>query len=161
MLLTDVGDQMSWWQVSDVGDRFRMLVTDLIHWKNHQHNSHEKPILSRDMGPKNFFHCDFWKEQVEIHRTKPFKYWKIDKGKSSILYMSIPSHIPEIHNSHDRNRSGKFSFLIFSNFCCGDHCDKMHLVCSVGEFHFEFWQLPLYTHFYQVSNRKCRTLVQF
>ena len=22
----------------DVGDRFRMLVTDLIHWKNHQHN---------------------------------------------------------------------------------------------------------------------------
>ena len=24
--------------VTDVGDRFRMLVTDLIHWKNHQHN---------------------------------------------------------------------------------------------------------------------------
>ena len=41
-------------------------------------------------GSKKFFHCDFWKEQVEIHRTKPFKYWKIDKGKSSILYMSIP-----------------------------------------------------------------------
>ena len=29
---------MCWWQVWDVGDRFRMLVTDLIHWENHQHN---------------------------------------------------------------------------------------------------------------------------
>ena len=37
MLVTDVGDQMCWWQV-DVNDRFRMLVTDLIHWENHQHN---------------------------------------------------------------------------------------------------------------------------
>ena len=39
MLVTDVGDQMCWWQVWDVGDRFRMLVTDLIHWENHQHNA--------------------------------------------------------------------------------------------------------------------------
>ena len=38
MLVTDVGDQMCCWQVWDVGDRFRMLVTDLIHWENHQHN---------------------------------------------------------------------------------------------------------------------------
>ena len=98
---------------------------------------------------------------MNLDRTKPFKYWKIDKGKSSILYMSIPSHIPEIHNSHDRNRSGKFSFLIFSNFCCGDHCDKMHSVCSFGECHFEFGPLPFYIHFSQVSNRKCRTLVKF
>ena len=37
MLVTDVGDQTYWWQVSDVGDRFRILVTDLIHWENHQH----------------------------------------------------------------------------------------------------------------------------
>ena len=28
MLVTDVGDQMCWWQVWDIGDRFRMLVTD-------------------------------------------------------------------------------------------------------------------------------------
>ena len=38
MLMTDVGNQMYWWQVWDVGDRFRMLVTDLIHRENHQHN---------------------------------------------------------------------------------------------------------------------------
>ena len=38
MLVTDAGDRMCWWQVWDDGDRFRMLVTDLIHWKNHQHN---------------------------------------------------------------------------------------------------------------------------
>ena len=31
MLVTDVGDQMCWWQVWDVGDRFRMFVIDLIH----------------------------------------------------------------------------------------------------------------------------------
>ena len=31
MLVTDVGDQMCWWQVWDVGARFRMLMTDLIH----------------------------------------------------------------------------------------------------------------------------------
>ena len=31
MLVTDVGDQC-------VGDMFEMLVTDLIHWKYHQHN---------------------------------------------------------------------------------------------------------------------------
>ena len=38
MLVTDVGDQMCWLQVLDVGDRFRMLVIDLIHWEIHQHN---------------------------------------------------------------------------------------------------------------------------
>ena len=27
-----------WWLIQDVGDWFKMLVTDLIHWKNHQHN---------------------------------------------------------------------------------------------------------------------------
>ena len=32
MLVTDVGDQMCWWQVWDVGDRFRMLVTDSGCW---------------------------------------------------------------------------------------------------------------------------------
>ena len=30
-LVTDVGDQMCRWQVRDVDDRFKMLVTDLIH----------------------------------------------------------------------------------------------------------------------------------
>ena len=33
MLLSDVGDQMCWWQARDVGDRFKMFVTDFIHWK--------------------------------------------------------------------------------------------------------------------------------
>ena len=32
----DVGDQMCLWQVWDVGDRFRMLVIDLIHWSHQQ-----------------------------------------------------------------------------------------------------------------------------
>ena len=32
MLVTDVAGQMC------VDDKFEMLVTDLIHWKNHQHN---------------------------------------------------------------------------------------------------------------------------
>ena len=43
MLVTDVGDQMCWWQVWDVGDRFRMLLIDLIHWENHQHNEKKSP----------------------------------------------------------------------------------------------------------------------
>ena len=45
MLVTDVGDQMFWWQVWDVDDRFRMLVTDLIHWENHQHNGKINNIM--------------------------------------------------------------------------------------------------------------------
>ena len=48
MLVTDIGDQMCWWQVWDDGDRFRMLVTDLIHWENHQHN--EKSRQHNDSG---------------------------------------------------------------------------------------------------------------
>ena len=58
--------------------------------------SHENPILSRDMGPKIFFIAIFEKNRVEIHGTKPFKYWKIDKGKSSILYMSIPKYVERL-----------------------------------------------------------------
>ena len=38
MLLTDVGNQMCWWQVRDISDRFRMLMTDLIHRESHQHS---------------------------------------------------------------------------------------------------------------------------
>ena len=38
MLMTDVGYQMCCWQVWDVGDRFRMLVTDFIHCENYKHN---------------------------------------------------------------------------------------------------------------------------
>ena len=38
MMVTDVGDQRCWWQVWDVCDRFSVLVTDLIHSENRQHN---------------------------------------------------------------------------------------------------------------------------
>ena len=38
MLVTDVGDQMCWWQAWDVGYRFRIFVIDLKHWENRQHN---------------------------------------------------------------------------------------------------------------------------
>ena len=46
MLVTDVGDQICWWQVSDVGDRSWMLMTDLIHEENHQHKVANIMILS-------------------------------------------------------------------------------------------------------------------
>ena len=36
ILLTDIKDKMCWWQVSDVGDRFQMLVTDSNIKTNHQ-----------------------------------------------------------------------------------------------------------------------------
>ena len=62
MLVTDVGDQMCWWQFWDVGDRFGMLVIDLIHRKNHQHNekrrqhndsqiSHHHKVTNITMSP--------------------------------------------------------------------------------------------------------------
>ena len=55
----DVGDQMCWWQVWDVGDRFRMLVTDLFHWENHQHNekSHHHKITNITMSPTSLSPC--------------------------------------------------------------------------------------------------------
>ena len=34
-----------WWPIQDVGDRFRMLVTDLMHWENHQHNEKVTNII--------------------------------------------------------------------------------------------------------------------
>ena len=39
----DVGDgcwrpNVLWWQIWDVGDRNRLLVTDLIYWEDRQHN---------------------------------------------------------------------------------------------------------------------------
>ena len=37
-----------------------------------------------DMGPKKF-HCDVRKEHAKIHRIIPFKYWKINTRKPSIL----------------------------------------------------------------------------
>ena len=48
MLVKGVGDQMCCWQVWDVYDRFSMLVTDLIHWGNHQHNekSHSQKVTN-------------------------------------------------------------------------------------------------------------------
>ena len=42
MLVTDVGDEMYWWQVWDVGDRFNKMV----HWGNHQRNEKRIIILS-------------------------------------------------------------------------------------------------------------------
>ena len=44
MLVTDVACQMC------VDDKFEMLVTDLIHWKNHQHN--EKSRQHIDLATK-------------------------------------------------------------------------------------------------------------
>ena len=45
MLVTDVGDQMCCWQVLDVGDRFGMLVIDLIYWENRQHNEKSREYI--------------------------------------------------------------------------------------------------------------------
>ena len=37
ILVTDLGDEMCWGQVWDVDDRFKMMVTNLLHRKCHQH----------------------------------------------------------------------------------------------------------------------------
>ena len=55
MLMTDVGDQMCWWQVWDIGDRFRMLVTDLIHWINHQHNAKSRQHIDSVANISNHY----------------------------------------------------------------------------------------------------------
>ena len=51
ILVTDDGDQTCWWQVLDVGDRFRMLMTDLIRRENHQNN--EKSRQHNDSACQN------------------------------------------------------------------------------------------------------------
>ena len=38
MLVTDVGDEICWWQLWDVGKWFPMLLTDLIHSKIRHHH---------------------------------------------------------------------------------------------------------------------------
>ena len=51
MLVTNFGDQMCWWQGWDVGDRFRMLVTDLISEISHHHKVTNITMSSTSLSP--------------------------------------------------------------------------------------------------------------
>ena len=66
MLVTDVEDQMCSWQVWDVDDRFRMLVTDLIHWENHHH-------CHPDI--RCWFHAHFVSNISHQHRCNRVQVW--------------------------------------------------------------------------------------
>ena len=60
--------EMCWWQVWDVGDRFRMLVTDLINRGHHQHNEkrryqYPKSVINKG-GDTSEFHIWF---RVKTH----------------------------------------------------------------------------------------------
>ena len=50
---------MCWWQVWYVGDRFRILVTDLIHWENHQNNESYHMICAILYGPYSMPHIEW------------------------------------------------------------------------------------------------------
>ena len=104
MLVTDVGDQMCWWQVWDVHDQFRLLVIDLIHLGNHQHNDvtnitvtvmdsssdNLRTSVSVHISMKSFkihgrscFHT--WQSHdyrlmLFLSFLKPNTWWKIDKN---------------------------------------------------------------------------------
>ena len=99
MLVTDVGDQMCWWQVWDVCDRFRMLVTDLIHQhneKSRQHNdsatvlpttvlptSHHPKITNITMSPTSLTPRNCW------HRDLATIVTNIGKFATDSSFLSI------------------------------------------------------------------------
>ena len=64
MLVTDVGDQMCWWQVWDVSDRFGMLMTNFIHCENRQHNDSVTNIWNRSPTNRCHQHIDVTKITV-------------------------------------------------------------------------------------------------
>jgi len=83
MLVADVGDQMRWWQVWDVGDRFRMLVTDLIHWENHKHN--EKRRQHNDSA------TNIWnKSPSESHQHHCHPLWPYRRAPTSTYTLACP-----------------------------------------------------------------------
>ena len=51
MLVTDAGNQMCWWQVLDVGDRFRMLENHQHNQISRQHNDSATNISNRSRWP--------------------------------------------------------------------------------------------------------------
>ena len=104
MLVTDVGDQMCWWQVWDVGDRFRMFVTDLINWENRQHNekvanimilpptseiSHHNKVTYITMSPtslspkRNLWNPHIKSQDLESH---DFNVWS---NKNTFIYSEV------------------------------------------------------------------------
>jgi len=58
MLVTDVGNQMCWWQVWDVCDRFRMMVTDLI--VSHCHKVTNITMSPISLSPFNQIRPGLW-----------------------------------------------------------------------------------------------------
>ena len=66
-----------WWRMLEtkcVGDKFEMLVTDLIHWKKHQHNekSHQH-------------HCHWFKFSIEYQTKNSSNPWP---GVRGILFLT-------------------------------------------------------------------------
>ena len=76
MLVTNVGDQICWWQILDVGDRFRMLVTDLIH-RNHQHNEKIANVMilppTSDVTNITVTHIEAWKSYDDGFKRERLK----------------------------------------------------------------------------------------
>ena len=73
----DVGDEMSWWQLWDVGYRFKMLLIDFIHL-NHQHNEKRRQhyfvtkitLLCHQDGSfiwYELYHINFYKLNIYIN----------------------------------------------------------------------------------------------
>ena len=61
MLVTDVGDEISWGQLWDIGDWFKMLVTNSLHWKSHQDYDNITNILKLPPSSSHLHQCyRFW-----------------------------------------------------------------------------------------------------
>ena len=73
-----------WWRMLDtkcVGDKFEMLVTDLIHWENHQHSEksrqHLKSVTIRTMSPKSLSPFALNLPQRRLEQLVLFESWSL------------------------------------------------------------------------------------
>ena len=97
MLVTDVGDQICWWKDWDVGHRFRMLTTDLIHWRNQQNNENSRQhnitvtscstFNTKKSSPTYFTNIDVAQHHCSLE-GELFKVTKIEKLWNWILINS-------------------------------------------------------------------------
>ena len=55
LLVTDVGDEMGWWQLHDVGDNFMRLVTVLVIWIIHYLFTLASSTNIQKMSPRSKF----------------------------------------------------------------------------------------------------------
>ena len=97
-------------EVSDVGDRFGMLVTNLIHWKNHQHNekaanimilpptsqlNHHNKVTNITMSPTSLSPSDglirnqYYIDAIDSQNRQHLNYQKCCKPHFYVLYCEI------------------------------------------------------------------------